>query len=481
MNSRRIPIQRAAALFLGTLLGVCASGAETESNLTAGPLQAIRESAKPGWRTEALEWLEQHASALRTNAPSLSSGTRTALIQEAIVIFGTPEVAIEPWKPATGTLSAWIDLETKRSIQLAASGEITVHDLDSGAVKTRYPASTPRDRRLVRFDSRSGWLASINDEGRWSFRLLSEGTNASSGAVIGTNLLPNQAPRISIHPEFSRFAIAGPKSSAPGLQFAPLPPQGDTGLRAISLPASPTRFEFSPSGTRLATLCDGLSALMVIHPALDQVESQIPLDAVPTDLSWVPDARQLLVATPAGIRRVDTQEKTATPFGPPLEEISALAVSDNGALLALARSGPELEVWDSKSIHPIASVELTGSPIERIQWSPRAVRLVVQQKDEAVPRLISFSVSRDLVHLVPTGEKVVTNTPPASVVRWEKDGVWLVRTNGGEIRLPNSDNLQRLGLSPNGAWLHLHREDGSVEEWNLPAVQRRLARYGLVW
>lgn len=456
-------------------------GAGSESAVTAAPLQAIRESGKPGWRTEALDWLDRHADTFRAAAQTLSPETRSALIQEAIVIFGTPEVALEPWKPATGTTAAWIDLETKRSIQVAESGEISVHDLDSGAVKTRYPASTPRDRRLVRFDPRSGWLASINDDGRWNFRLLSEGTNASSGAVPGTALLPKLTPRISIHPEFSRFAIASAQASSPGLQFGPLPPQGETGVRRVPLPATPTRFEFSPSGTRLATLCDGLPALMVIQPALDQVESHIPLDAVPTDLSWMPDARQLLVATPAGMRRVDTQEKTAVPFGPPLEEITALAVSDNGALLALARPGPELELWDSKSVHPIASVELTGSPIERIQWSPRAVRLVVQQKDEAVPRLISFSVSRDLVHLVPGGEKVVTNTPPSSVARWEKHGVWLVRTNGSEIRLPNSDNLQRLGLSPNGAWLHLHREDGSVEEWNLPAIQRRLARYGLVW
>jgi hypothetical protein len=465
----------AAGLGLLALGRFPAVSAEASSTLTAESLRTLREAAGPGWRREALKRLEAHGrDQQRTNA---SSQTLAALAQEAVWVVGTPELFSETWTPTPGSVSAVFDLNSGRALELDPSGTLSIRDLASGVTVETRPARSVPDRQVVRFDPTSGWLASIDREGHWSFRGLGK-----EHREVTWDAAPASMPAwISFHPELQRIATADPAATNPGVRLSPLPPRGPEGVRRISLPSAPHRLEFSPSGTRLAALCSNQPALWVIQPSLEQVQEQVPLPDVPVDFAWMPDARRVVVAGPRAIWIVDAQEGSVWPFDAEVHDVAAIALNESGTLLAAGLTSGRIELWDFKAARRIAGLPAAGSAIHRLQWDAKATRLSVTAAGEATPRLAGVSISRDLVHFLAPSETRLPEQPDAGLRR---DGhrVWvrLDPKSALEIELPTPKDLKSAAISANGAWVQLRGGDDAITEWNLPRLNERLKRFGLI-
>lgn len=452
-----------------------AADSNTDTVTMSASLRALRESGAPGWRREAIARLERRPHT--TSATVDSAAELKALLQEAVTLIGTPELFVEPWKPATETVSAILDLEGGFSLELDSAGALSVRDLTTGAVKRSKSAGPIPDRRVVRFDPTTRWLALVNREQHWSFRSL----KADAGDCTGDSVSNSASAWIAFHPEVQRVALPSFMAGSIGLALSPLPPREVSGIRRIALPGVADRFEFSPSGTRLAALVPGESGLWMIQPSLDRVQERIDLEAPPVDLSWMPDARHVVVAGTNAVWTVDAQDGSVVLVTGSLRAITALALNESGSLLAIARDSGRLELWDFKAVHLLLGIRVGDSRIQRIQWEPKTSRLAVTVAGDPFPRLIGVSLSRDVVRFVPRGETVLQDSNGTSPLRLEGHRIWIHRESGDEIELPAPADLKSAVVSPNGAWVHLRGEDGAVTEWNLPRLRERLKRFGLAW
>ncbi len=460
-------------LFLG--FGPLVRADDNATHSTAASLRALRLSGKPGWRRAAISLLERHG----TNSSSVAdpAAERTALLQEAVTLIGTSELFAESWKPATESVSAILDLEGACSLELDAAGVLSVRDLATGAVRRTKAARAVPDQRVVRFHPATGWVALIDREHHWSFRSWT----GDPGDFTGDPVSSDRSAWVSFHPEVQRVALPSSVAGSVGLALSPMPPRDASGVRQVGLPAASDRFEFSPSGTRLAALVPGESALWMIQPSLDRVQERIALEAPPVDLSWMPDARHVVVAGSNAVWTVDAQEGSVQTVTGNLRGITALALNESGLLLAVACDSGRLELWDFKAVHPLLGIRVGDAAIQRIQWDPKSSRLAVTLAGDPLPRLIGVSLSRDVVRFVPRGETVLQDSGGTPTLRLEGHHIWIRRDSGDEIELPAPTDLKSAAVSPNGAWVHLRGEDGAVTEWNLPRLRERLKRLGLAW
>ena len=462
-------------LFLGFGRAVGADDNATLPNPTVASLRALRVSGSPGWRREAMAQLERRSH--DSGTPIESREERTALLQEAITLMGTPELFVEPWKPAAGSVSAIFDFEENRSLELDGAGILSLHDLATGAVKRTPAARAVPDLRLVRYQPTTGWVALIDREHRWNFRSLT----GDPGDFTGEPVSDDRSAWVSFHPEVRRMALPSSGAGSNGLALSPLPPRESSGIRRIALPGVADRFEFSPSGTRLAALVPGENGLWILQPSLDRLQDRIELDTPPVDLSWMPDARHVVVAGTNAVWIVDAQDGSVQPVPGGLRGITALALNESGSLLAVARDSGRLELWDFKAVHLLLGIRVGDSAIQRIQWDPKSSRLAVTLAGEPLPRLIGVSLSRDVVRFLPRGETVLPDSGATPTLRLDEHRVWIRRESGDEVELPAPADLRSAAMSPNGAWIHLRAEDGAVTEWNLPRLRERLKRLGLGW
>jgi WD40 repeat protein len=391
-----------------------------------------------------------------------------------VTILGLEELWFESWKPTATITAALLDPDQNRSVELDESGIFRVRDLADGHELFRLPSTTPLDRDLAGLDPNGRWIASLDSTAAWRLRRI-----PGPDSIAGDSVKSGNPAWISFHPEQSRVAIGGSDASSPELWIGPLPLQGMTGVRRITLPAIPLRFAWSPSGTRLAVLCKGLSAVVVIDPAVEREVGRLELPEPPADFAWMPDARRILVASSSGVSIGDTQDQSVIAFAGATGGTTAIAVPDNGALMAVAGITGRLEVWDFKAARRITTIP--SGPIVGLQWSADATRLVVQPEHSRVPRLAGFSLTRDVVHFVPPGATVLPDSPPGPLLRWDTNGVWLKRSGGLPVKLPANGPISGAAVSPNSEWIHVKTADGVVREWNLARLRQRLAALGLVW
>ena len=443
---------------------------------TAERIRTLREAAAPGWRQTALELLRHRspsAGAPTSIHPSSPDGAN-AEVQEAVTILGTEELWFESWKPGSNTLSTLLDLNQGRSLELEDSGLIRVRNLVDGRELLRLPVASPPDRNLVGLDPMGEWIASTDPTAGWRFR------GVSTADLPSTLPLKSQGTAwISFHPVQPRLAIPGSDGSHPELWIGPLPLRGMTGVRRIPLPGVPFRCTWSPSGTRLAVLCRSLSAVVLIDPAQEGEVGRLEFPEQPVDFAWMPDARRILVATAAGISTGDTQTQTVEPFAATIGGPTAVDITDNGALMAVAVRTGRLEVWDFKAARRIAGIP--SEPVNGLHWSPDATRLEIRREGTPTPRLAGFSMTRDVVHFVPPGATILPDSPQGPLLRWGTNGVWLKRGGGLPVRLPANAPISGAAVSPNSEWLHVKTADGVVREWNLVRLRQRLGAMGLEW
>jgi hypothetical protein len=219
--------------------------------------------------------------------------------------------------------------------------------------------------------------------------------------------------------------------------------------------------------------------VVLIDPAQEGEAGRLELPGQPVDFAWMPDARRILVASAAGISTGDTQTQTVEPFAATIGGSTAVDITDNGALMAVAVRSGRLEVWDFKAARRIAGIP--SDPVSGLHWSPDATRLEIRREGTPTPRLAGFSMTRDVVHFVPPGATILPDSPQGPLLRWDTNGVWLKRGGGLPVRLPANAPISGAAVSPNSEWLHVKTADGVVREWNLVRLRQRLGALGLEW
>ncbi|KAL9601666.1 MAG: hypothetical protein Q9219_002386 [cf. Caloplaca sp. 3 TL-2023] len=146
------------------------------------------------------------------------------------------------------------------------------------------------------------------------------------------------------------------------------------------LPKPPKHLSFHPSGSHLAVSCtDGIIYLYSVstqEPTLTKkydglIRRLEPEDERSSKLIWHPDSRVFAVPTATKDVQVVSQddgEKQRLFSGGHLGDITALAWSPNGAMLATSASDRKVLVWDTKTQKVIARYDYSG--VINLAWHP---------------------------------------------------------------------------------------------------------------
>ena len=296
----------------------------------------------------------------------------TATVVSTLQVAGTPAlVALDPsgrrvavadfdravrvWDMAEGTLAAQIDLPLQPSeIGLASGGDVLA------AVFRETGAG------LWRVDRPQRPLLATLAEGRWQVAFSPSGSRV---------LVGRSGEGFRVH-DTSDGRLLGPLLGSGGSRDASdlLAFSADEQVVVTGGPASAARFWRAPSALPQTAMAEETSRPRAWPPSGDAV-------AIVT-----PDAANMALGTPEGdvvIRSlVDYSAVSAEPdridFIGHTSEVTLLAASADGALIASAASDNSVRVWDVTSQSPRRYfVDVAGDPVSRMAFSPDASRLAI--------------------------------------------------------------------------------------------------------
>ncbi|KAK3320830.1 WD40-repeat-containing domain protein [Cercophora scortea] len=223
--------------------------------------------------------------------------------------------------------------------------------------------------------------------------------------------------------------------------------EDNTRLRTLKEHGKPTKhLAFDPRGTLLALSCtDGIIyvySLTAEHPELirkvDGVIGRIETDSeASTKVAWHPDGRAFAVPTPTRdiqvVSKNDWEKQRVFASGHDAD-ITALAWSPNGAMLASAGKDNKLLIWSTKDQSVIARYEYPG--VMDITWHP-------------TKNLVSFTTSEGELFICPD----FVSEQFSSLLRLPKQPAPFIHDPLAEIsangRKPETNGLKP-GLAPPG-------------------------------
>ncbi len=423
----------------------------------------LREDAVPGWRTTALGLL----------AKAAAGGSVAELRQEAVLALGTPDLRPLPFDPP-GPPAPWlIDLPRDRYVAATPEGVVVFRSLKDHAELFRHEVEVGPLAQFLGFSARGRWLSMVDQTGALRFRRCDPGTGAWSW--------PGRARSMN-HAAFNgEGTLAGYTygGHADAERFITLSPTVDMGQkRFIELPGRTGPFAWSPSETRLAVLIEEPPGLAIVDLGLGKVSVHLPLEGTPTAMAWFGDARRVVCATRTGVWVADTVTGQVQRFADGLSGAAGLSLDESDRVLAVARLDGRVQLWDVPSRRPLAAVE---TPAGRVDLSRSGRQLAVYAPGQTRATLWEFASPRDVVRFLPTTLKALPAADNALGLRRDAAGIWLSASTNAMFRLPAAGGTKGFARSPNGAWVHIHLEDGGVQEWNLPRLQERLTAMGLGW
>ncbi|KAK3683837.1 WD40-repeat-containing domain protein [Podospora appendiculata] len=221
----------------------------------------------------------------------------------------------------------------------------------------------------------------------------------------------------------------------------------NTRLRTLKEHGKPTKhLAFDPRGTMLALSCnDGIIyvySLTADHPELirkvDGVIGRIETDSeASTKVAWHPDGRAFAVPTPTRdiqvVSKNDWEKQRVFSSGHDAD-ITALAWSPNGAMLASAGKDNKLLIWSTKDLSVLARYEYPG--VMDITWHP-------------TKNLVSFTTSEGELFICPDfvpGQFSSLLRLPKQPAPFIHDPLAEISANG---RKPEANGL-KTGLAPPG-------------------------------
>lgn len=423
----------------------------------------LREGAMPGWRTTALGLL----------AKAAAGGPVAELRQEAVLALGTADLRPLPFNPPGPPAPLLIDLPRERYVAATPEGVVVFRSLKDHAELFRHEMEVGPLAQFLGFSARGRWLSMVDQTGALRFRRCDPDPGAWSW--------PGR-PHSMSHAAFNGagtlvgYTYGG---HADAERFIALSPTVDMGQkRFIELPGRTGPFAWSPSETRLAVLIEEPPGLAIVDLGLGKVSVHLPLEGTPTAMAWFGDARRVVCATRTGVWVADTVTEQVQRFADGLSGATSLSLDESDRVLAVARLDGRVQLWDVPSRRPLAAVE---TPAGRVDLSPTGRQLAVYAPGQTRATLWEFASPRDVVRFLPTTLKALPAADNAPGLRRDAAGTWLSASTNVTFRLPSAGGTKGFARSPNGAWVHIHLEDGGVQEWNLPRLQERLTAMGLGW
>lgn len=433
----------------------------------------LRREAVPGWRRRSLQILER-AAALHGGVPM--DGIR----EEAVFALSSPDFSRETWDPPAHDRVLDIDPTHERYVALSSTptnNKVQWRRLDH-SVLDEVSIESGNLPHWLGHDATGGWFVWATKFGGNITLNGRKQLDASLPPVGFSTLYPWASIRaVSLDSTGSHAAIVGvmPDPSFSALFIVSLPNAGSNATPRLQ--GKIEAVAWSPDDVRIGVLVAAPPSLLVYESGLGTIAATIPLSAAPLALAWLPNGREILVGTEAGISRIDFEESTVVSFGN-LGRVDTLALNENGNLLLSAGKGSPIRLWDVAAQLPLVSLKETA---DRLEFSESGKRMSAIQTAKGTASLWSINSARDVVYFVPENKKGIPFPGKSEGLRLGTQSVEVNTGSNAPVTLPTPIASVSAFRSINGQYVRILLADGRMMDWNIAQLGQRLRSLGIPW
>lgn len=260
-------------------------------------------------------------------------------------------------------------------------------------------------------------------------------------------------------------------------------------LHTIFAHRSATNVQFSPDGTRIASI--GIDGAKIWDSSTYQLLLTLPVEEDLTygpAVAFSPDGKRLAVAVNSGVIVWDaiTGQKQFSfdgdVRGSPNNEMAHISFSPDGHRLVVANMDGTPKVWDIAERIELFSLIGHTRPCDGIAYSPDG-RLIATGDDAGIIKVWDSTSGKELFTLTHSGNihSVAFSPDSKSLASASEDGtlkVWNSATRDTILSLRGTSGLYGVAFMPDGKQLVAAGQDGTVRAWDVVSGSQLLTLSG---